>query len=470
MPIAFVVMPYRPAYEKIFTSVLRPVLEESGFKVMRADIIPSSSAFIEDIHSHIKSADLIVVEATEPNLNVYYELGAAFAHQSADIILLTQRPDQLPSDTRGYRHLVYHGSKLKDLRMSFIRWVENTASYRRFKQRVHGQVMVRGEYFPDIFDSVSYARRQEGTTEEQLLAKIRAGSFISCKFAYGNEYGARHWLRLCQHPLYSVYHESIAFFSKNTAKILQLCGDNFVLTSPDVISLGPGDGEKDKIILHCLGAALDERERTDELFYYPMDISDALLSAAIQTIFGDQLLRRRVKVKAIFSDFNNLNEFRPVFNYRKEPNLFLLLGNTLGNMLDEMEFLQRLYRAMYPGDILVLEVRLHADELIPGGPEEERIGLYFSPLKLLGVPFDRKSITHEPSPKPFSQITGTESYVTRAHDVQIGDILFEDVWLNCINFYDSSSLLQSLEAIDGFEVIGNFNTAQLGIFVLRKDR
>jgi hypothetical protein len=465
MPHAFLVMPFKAPFEQVYLEVLKPTLEEHGFLVGRADTIPNSGVIIEDILHQIRNSDLIVVEATEPNPNVYYEIGCADAHQR-EILLLTQFPDNIPFDIRGKRHLVYAISRMDELKAEFARWVKATRPFRLHSRRIADPILHRGEIFEHIFDSVSYGDFAEGTPQDLLLAEIRDGSMISSRFSYAAEKGTKHWLELCHDSLYTVYHDSISYLSANASKLLAACGKSFLASSPDVISLGPGDGIKDRIILNALARELDKDGNAHEMFYYPVDVSHRMLATAVHTIREDYSLSRRIKIKAFHSDFKHLSAFRPVYNFRPEPNLFLLLGNTFGNMQDEKNFLHRLYRAMYPGDILLLEVRLHTDELRLGGPEDEQLGLAFSPLASLGVPFNRDKIVRSRSRESVSQVPRTQSILTRMRDVQVGDMYAEEVLLGCINFYDHTALRETLEV--DFQVLAYDSTRQLGYYLLRK--
>ena len=78
-PEAFVIMPYKEPYEEIYSKVVQNVLRQCGFDSIRADKIQRSTPFSNDIENHIRSADLVIAEVSNGNLNVYYELGLAKA-------------------------------------------------------------------------------------------------------------------------------------------------------------------------------------------------------------------------------------------------------------------------------------------------------------------------------------------------------------------------------------------------------
>ena len=106
MPTAFVIMPFDPELEPVYTDLIKRVFVDHGFDVQRADDIESQQIILKDIVQLIYSSDLIVADLTDNNANVYYELGIAHAFEKP-VILTTQNLDEVPFDLRPYRILVY---------------------------------------------------------------------------------------------------------------------------------------------------------------------------------------------------------------------------------------------------------------------------------------------------------------------------------------------------------------------------
>lgn len=73
---------------------------------MRADDIVNQQNILRDIVESIYSSDLIVVDLTGLNPNVFYELGLAHAFQKP-VILLTQDISEVPFDLKSYILLEY---------------------------------------------------------------------------------------------------------------------------------------------------------------------------------------------------------------------------------------------------------------------------------------------------------------------------------------------------------------------------
>jgi hypothetical protein len=106
MPTAFVIMPFRAELDEVYKHLIEPTLSTVGYDVVRADNIANQRNILSDIVAGIEGADLIIADLTDPNPNVYYELGIAHA-RLRPVILLTQSIESLPFDLQGYRAVPY---------------------------------------------------------------------------------------------------------------------------------------------------------------------------------------------------------------------------------------------------------------------------------------------------------------------------------------------------------------------------
>ena len=105
-PSAFLLMPFDEKFDKVYTRFIKPVLEDAGFNVNRADDIQSQQSILKDILERIRASDLIVADLTGANPNVFYELGLAHALRKP-VILITQTIAKVPFDVNSYRILQY---------------------------------------------------------------------------------------------------------------------------------------------------------------------------------------------------------------------------------------------------------------------------------------------------------------------------------------------------------------------------
>src|ERR671918_448663 len=96
---------------------------------------------------------------------------------------------------------------------------------------------------------------------------------------------------------------------------------------------------------------------------------------ALPTVPGGDLPRKGPG-KGVIAPFDSMGLFSHVYKDRAGPNVLGLLGNTLGNMSDDYGFLETLLaNGLWPGDLLLLEVRCHTDEdagAAPGMGEETK--------------------------------------------------------------------------------------------------
>jgi hypothetical protein len=104
----FVIMPFgeQDDLQEAYRDHVVPAVEACGFKVYRADDIFSHKEVIRDIWNAIGRARLIIADVTGRNPNVFYELGMAHAI-GKDVIILTQRREDIPFDVTHLRYIKY---------------------------------------------------------------------------------------------------------------------------------------------------------------------------------------------------------------------------------------------------------------------------------------------------------------------------------------------------------------------------
>jgi hypothetical protein len=104
---AFVLMPYRNPYNGYYQAIFKPALEDSGYRVSRADDLFEARPIILGIQTSILDADLILCEMSGKNPNVFYELGLAHA-VGRPVILVTHVEEDIPFDLRHIRTIMYN--------------------------------------------------------------------------------------------------------------------------------------------------------------------------------------------------------------------------------------------------------------------------------------------------------------------------------------------------------------------------
>lgn len=103
---AFMIMPFADKFRAVFTDHIRPTVEQIGVTIKRGDEYFSENSIISEIWSAIYQVDFVIVECTDRNPNVYYELGIAHTVGKPSI-LLTQDINDIPFDLRHLRIIEY---------------------------------------------------------------------------------------------------------------------------------------------------------------------------------------------------------------------------------------------------------------------------------------------------------------------------------------------------------------------------
>lgn len=109
---AFVAMPFGAKegieFNTVYHQYIRPALESAGFEVFRADEELRAGSIHTDMFQELLLADLVVVDLSIDNPNVWYELGVRHALRARGVLQIQCKRDYLPFDVHGQRTLRYH--------------------------------------------------------------------------------------------------------------------------------------------------------------------------------------------------------------------------------------------------------------------------------------------------------------------------------------------------------------------------
>lgn len=108
-PKLFVVMQFSDPFNELYRDVIKPVGDDLGFDVVRADDTYGPGIIIADIERHIVEARAIVADITPTNANVFWEVGYAHALRKPTI-LIAERNTKLPFDVSPFRTLFYENT------------------------------------------------------------------------------------------------------------------------------------------------------------------------------------------------------------------------------------------------------------------------------------------------------------------------------------------------------------------------
>lgn len=76
---AFVIMPFHQPFLEYYQDIFKPALESVGYNVSKGDDNQCSADIMANVRKAICASDLVLVEMTDLNANVYYELGLGHA-------------------------------------------------------------------------------------------------------------------------------------------------------------------------------------------------------------------------------------------------------------------------------------------------------------------------------------------------------------------------------------------------------
>jgi hypothetical protein len=104
-PRCFVIMPFDPKMKSIYEIIVETA-KRHNVECDRADKHYISQPIVEEVKDRIDSADLVIIDVTGQNANVYFEAGIASALLKKWIIL-SQSKDDIAFDIKHFRVIIY---------------------------------------------------------------------------------------------------------------------------------------------------------------------------------------------------------------------------------------------------------------------------------------------------------------------------------------------------------------------------
>ena len=115
VPTCFLIMPFATELDFVHR-VISDVVGSHGIRCIRADEVYLSRPVMDDVKQMIAGADLVIVDFTGRNPNVYYEAGLADAWRK-DWIVLSQTSEDMTFDVRHVRSIRYSNTMGADIRL-----------------------------------------------------------------------------------------------------------------------------------------------------------------------------------------------------------------------------------------------------------------------------------------------------------------------------------------------------------------
>ena len=198
-----------------------------------------------------------------------------------------------------------------------------------------------------------------------LEGKTRVWNIADSKLWYLTPQQSQAFLDLEKSKDYQkeVIDKEIGLIHANIDEIIEQLGNDPV----NIIDLGCGDGKKAVLFLDKLKQQTkDKKGIKRKVRYCPIDISSYMVEKALQNIRNTDV-EEVIKFQWNISDFENIENVASVMRYGDyKKNIFLLLGNTLGNF-EINELLYEIRSAMESGDLLIIGNGLdnrHPEEIL----------------------------------------------------------------------------------------------------------
>lgn len=98
--------------DKTYKNIIRPAVEKSGLKCVRADEIQDSGLIDKSMYALLMHADLVVADISTYNPNAIYELGVRHAVRPFSTIIIKEQEGTIPFDLNHNR--IFHYAHLGD--------------------------------------------------------------------------------------------------------------------------------------------------------------------------------------------------------------------------------------------------------------------------------------------------------------------------------------------------------------------
>ena len=110
----FVIMPFGgddPALKKkfdgVFKGIIKPAVIDAGYEPVREDISATPGNIPSSIVRKLAECEMAIVDMTNLNPNVFYELGIRHVFSKSSTVLLISKGERIPFDTASHRVIQY---------------------------------------------------------------------------------------------------------------------------------------------------------------------------------------------------------------------------------------------------------------------------------------------------------------------------------------------------------------------------
>jgi len=171
---AFVVMPIKQEFGTVMGWIIE-VCENLGIKAQRADDFTNQNFIISNICEGIVRSEIVIVDITGTNPNVFYELGIAHTSRARNsVIIITQEediPKTTPFDIRHWSILKYSGSNRYSFQSLLKEKINNCRRFINNEEFINN--LLRGHRFEnDLIKQFIDKAKQINETNLELSCSI----------------------------------------------------------------------------------------------------------------------------------------------------------------------------------------------------------------------------------------------------------------------------------------------------------
>ncbi len=145
------------------------LIADPNLEITRADDISVAGSINDDIVAQIMYSDLVVVDVTYPNPNVFYELGLRHAFKPGTIIIRQRGSSKIPFDIGHLRYIEYENtaSGLKELAKSIRPYI---LGYNKDPNRPDNTFLSIARF--QKLKSFDYSEKKETPAEVQIIMSM----------------------------------------------------------------------------------------------------------------------------------------------------------------------------------------------------------------------------------------------------------------------------------------------------------
>lgn len=167
----FFLMPFNERFDIVYGAI-KDSLMKCNYVCNRVDEISGSKPIITKILVEIIRAQYVIVDLTDCNPNVFYELGIAHTFKdSRNVLLLKQRNSKVPFDITHLQYREYDPNNLKQLTSIIRTFISSNQQFNDFYEALHlrGVISSSSETDDSLVEYLQAAIKDDMTTITKIL-------------------------------------------------------------------------------------------------------------------------------------------------------------------------------------------------------------------------------------------------------------------------------------------------------------